>query len=103
MAYPDSCITGDVRLEKLGEELAPDSSVWSTYMAAAGADDKGMVDDYLCVLHAFLYLYGAVCSTGIEKGGLAKDLRSILPARYALHKGFRRGLIYMVHQPILWF
>jgi hypothetical protein len=45
-ASPDSCITGDVRLEKLGEELAPDSSVWSTYMAAAGADDKGMVDDW---------------------------------------------------------
>jgi hypothetical protein len=39
-------VTGDVRLERLGEELAPDSSVWPTYVATAGAHDKDMVDGW---------------------------------------------------------
>jgi hypothetical protein len=38
--------TVDFRLEKMGDELAPDSNVWRTYIAAAGSHDKDMVDSW---------------------------------------------------------
>ncbi len=33
-------------MDKLGEELAPDSEVWSTYTAAASANDHEMIDGW---------------------------------------------------------
>ena len=37
---------GDIRVERLGEELSPDSSVWPSYVATAAASDAEMIDGW---------------------------------------------------------
>ena len=38
--------TDDIRLEKLGEELGPDSCIWRTFNVVARAHDKEIVNNW---------------------------------------------------------
>ena len=38
--------SGDIRVERLGEELSSDSSVWLSYVATAAASDAEMIDNW---------------------------------------------------------